>query len=80
MAAQHSFFTNLAHVPPSVLKTCTKMTAPLAVAARSTADWHAAILVGYTVFQNVVDNRGGVLTADRQQRSLSYDSPPPESP
>ena len=56
------------------------MAAHLEVAARSTADWHAAILVGYTVFQNVVDNRGGVLTADLQQRSLSYDSPPPESP
>jgi len=49
MAAQHSFFTNYAHVPPSVLKTCTKMTAHLEVAARSTADWHAAILADYTV-------------------------------
>lgn len=75
MAAEHSFFTSLAHVPPSVLKTCVKMTAHLEVAARSTADWHAAILAGYGVFQQVVENRGGVITADMTNRALSYDAP-----
>ncbi len=75
MAAEHSFFTTLAHVPPSVLKTCVKMTAHLEVAARSTADWHAAILAGYGVFQQVVENRGGVITADMTNRALSYDGP-----
>lgn len=75
IAAQHSFFTSYAHVPPSVLKTCSKMTAHLEVAARSTADWHAAILAGYTVFQHAVENRGGVITADLAQRRLSYDRP-----
>ena len=75
MAAEHSFFTSLAHVPPSVLKTCVKMTAHLEVAARSTADWHAAILAGYEVFQQVVENRGGVITADMTNRALSYRGP-----
>lgn len=73
MAAEHSFFTSLAHVPPSVLKTCVKMTAHLEVAARSTADWHAAILAGYAIFQKVVENRGGVITADMTNRTLSYE-------
>src|SRR6266498_1591296 len=77
MAAQHSFFTSYAHVPPSVLKTCARMTAHLEVAARSTADWHAAILAGYSVFQHAVQNKGGVITADLAQRRLSYDSPLP---
>lgn len=76
MAAQHSFFTNLAHVPPSMLKTCAKMTAHLEVAARSTADWHAAILAGYAAFRQVTGNRGGVLTADLKRRTLTYDGPP----
>jgi NTP pyrophosphatase (non-canonical NTP hydrolase) len=75
MAAEHSFFTTLAHVPPSVLKTCTKMTSHLEVAARSAADWHAAILTGYQAFGQVVENRGGVLTADLDNRTLSYDGP-----
>lgn len=73
MAAEHSFFTSLAHVPPSVLKTCVKMTAHLEVAGRSTADWHAAILAGYRVFQQVVEHHGGVITADITNRTLSYD-------
>jgi hypothetical protein len=75
MALQHSFFASLSHVPPSVLKTCAKMTAHLEVAARSTADWHAAIIAGYEAFRSVVDNRGGVLTADLERRTLSYDGP-----
>ena len=76
MAAEHSFFATLAHVPPSVLKTCVKMTAHLEVANRSTADWHAAILAGYQAFHQVVGNRGGVVTADLERRTLTYDGPP----
>lgn len=80
IAGEHSFFSSLAHVPPSALKTCTKMTAHLEVAARSTADWHAAILAGYQAFRHVVENRGGVLTADLENRSLSYEGPTSGSP
>jgi NTP pyrophosphatase (non-canonical NTP hydrolase) len=75
MAAEHSFFTSLAHVPPSVLKTCMKMTAHLEVSARSAADWHAAILAGYGVFRHAVENRGGVVTADLDSRTVTYDGP-----
>ncbi len=77
MAAEHSFFSTLAHVPPSVLKTCAKMTAHLEVVARSPADWHAAILAGYSAFRQVVEHRGGVLTADLEARTLTYEGPPP---
>ncbi len=51
MAAQHSTASSLTTrmSPPSVLKTCTKMTAHLEVSARSTADWHAAILADYSL-------------------------------
>jgi len=75
MAARHSFFTSFAHVPPNVPKTCAKMTAHLEVAARSTADWHAAILAGYAAFRQVTVNRGGVLTADLERRTLTYNGP-----
>jgi NTP pyrophosphatase (non-canonical NTP hydrolase) len=77
MAGEHSFFSTLAHVPPSVLKTCAKMSSHLEVAARSPADWHAAILAGYRAFREVVDHRGGVLTADLEARTLTYEAPPP---
>lgn len=75
MATEHSFFTSLAHVPPSVLKTCMKMTAHLEVSARSASDWHAAILAGYQAFHHVVEHGGGVLTADLEKRTLNFDLP-----
>lgn len=77
MAGDHSRFSTLAHVPPSVLKTCAKMSSHLEVSARSPADWHAAILAGYRAFREVVDHRGGVLTADLEARTLTYEAPPP---
>jgi NTP pyrophosphatase (non-canonical NTP hydrolase) len=76
-AGEHSFFSTLAHVPPSVLKTCAKMSSHLEVSARSPADWHAAILAGYRAFREVVDHRGGVLTADLDARTLTYEGPLP---
>lgn len=75
MAAEHSYFTSLAHVPPSVLKTCMKMTAHLEVSARSAADWHAAILAGYQSFHDVVEHGGGVLTADLENRTIRFNGP-----
>jgi NTP pyrophosphatase (non-canonical NTP hydrolase) len=76
MATEHSYFTSLAHVPPSVLKTCMKMTAHLEVSDRSAADWHAAILAGYQAFHHVVEHGGGVLTADLERRTLHIGKPP----
>lgn len=77
MAGDHSYFANLQHVPPSILKVCTKMTAHLEVSSRSIADWHQAVLCGYRAFRHVVDHRGGTLTADLIRRTLTYDGPPP---
>lgn len=76
MADAHSYFANLQHVPPSIIKTCAKMTAHLEVSARSLADWHQAVIAGYDAFRNVVAHRGGTLTADLNRRTLTYDAPP----
>lgn len=76
MADAHSDFANLQHVPPSIIKTCAKMTAHLEVSARSLADWHQAVITGYDAFRNVVAHRGGTLTADLNRRTLTYDAPP----
>jgi len=76
MAGDHSYFANLEHVPPSILKVCAKMTGHLEVSNRSIADWHQAILAGYSAFRKVVEHRGGTLTADLIGRTLSYDAPP----
>ncbi len=54
-----------------------KMTRHLEVASRSRADWQLAILRGYAVFREVVQNRGGVITADLNARTLTFDGPAP---
>lgn len=79
MAGAHSYFANLQHVPPSIIKTCARMTAHLEVSTRSLADWHQAVLAGYRAFRQVVEHRGGTLTADLVGRTLTYDGPPPEN-
>ncbi|MCU1394869.1 MAG: pyrophosphatase [Ilumatobacteraceae bacterium] len=76
MAGEHSYFANIDHVPPSILKVCGKMTSHLEVSSRTIADWHHAVLAGYRAFRQVVEHHGGTLTADLVHRTLSYDSPP----
>lgn len=77
MADDHSYFKSLAHVPPSILKACMKMTGHLEVSARSATDWHAAILAGYQAFHQIVEHGGGVLAVDLENRTLRFAGPPP---
>jgi NTP pyrophosphatase (non-canonical NTP hydrolase) len=76
VAGEHSLFSTHAYVPPSVLKTCAKMSSHLEVSSRSSADWHAAIIAGYAVFRQVVAHRGGVITADLEARTLTFEEGP----
>ena len=77
MAADHSYFANASYVQPEILKTCRKMTGHLEVCERELSDWSAAITAGYAAFRQCIQNRGGVLTANLSERSLTYDGPPP---
>lgn len=71
-AGAHSYFATADHVPPSIVKMCMKMTRHLEVATRSRSDWHHAIIRGYAVFREVVEHRGGVITADFEQRTIIF--------
>ena len=51
------------------------MTDYLEVSSRSRTDWQHAILTGYSVFRDVVEHRGGVVTADLDARTLTFDGP-----
>lgn len=56
------------------------MTRHLAVASLSRADWQLAILRGYSVFRQAVQHRGGVVTADPDAPTLTFDGPVPDEP
>jgi hypothetical protein len=77
-AGEHSYFSTASNIPPSIVKMCIKMTRHLEVSTRSRADWQLAILRGYAVFRQVVEHRGGIVTADLKRRTLSFDGPAPE--
>jgi NTP pyrophosphatase (non-canonical NTP hydrolase) len=74
-ASEHSYFNSATNVPPSIVKMCMKMTQHLEVSNRSRADWQLAILRGYSVFREVVRHRGGIVTADMEARTLTFDGP-----
>jgi NTP pyrophosphatase (non-canonical NTP hydrolase) len=74
-ATEHTRFATADRVPPAIVKMCMKMTQHLEVASRSRWDWQLAILRGYSVFREVVQHRGGVVTADLHTRTLTFDGP-----
>lgn len=74
-AAAHSNFSTSAHVPPSIVKMCRRMTDHLEVRGRTRNDWQHAILRGFGVFRQVVEHRGGVVTADLDARTLTFEGP-----
>ncbi len=74
-AGEHTYFKTATNVPPSIVKMCGKMTCHLEVSSRSRADWQLAILRGYLVFRQVVEHRGGVVTADLDARTLTFEPP-----
>jgi hypothetical protein len=76
-AATHSHFQSATYIPPAIIKMCRRMTDHLEVANRSRMDWQLAILRGYAVFRSVVEHHGGVVTADLDARTLTFDSPIP---
>ncbi len=76
-AGTHSYFATSAYVPPSIVKMCRRMTDHLEVSNRTRTDWQHAILRGYSVFRSVVESGGGVVTADLEARTLTFDGPVP---
>jgi hypothetical protein len=76
-AGTHSYFASTTYVPPSIVKMCRKMTDHLEVSARTRTDWQHAILRGYSVFRDIIEHGGGIVTADLDARTLTFDGPVP---
>lgn len=77
-AEAHNWFETAAYVPPAIIKMTRKMTQHLEVASRTRNDWQHAILRGYSVFRDVRAHHGGVVTADLDKRTLTFDAPTPK--
>ncbi len=71
-ARLHSYFATADRVPGDLVKLCRRLTSGLEVADRSAGDWQRAILAGYSTFHQLRRNRGGVVVADQDARTLDY--------
>ena len=72
-ARERSFYEGVNQVDYELLRTLRGMTSHLEVADRSAADWERAVLLGYEVWRQVNAAGGGVVTADLDRGTLSYE-------
>lgn len=71
-AKEHSYFASTSRIPSDLLKLCRSLTASLEVSDRSTGEWQRALLEGYRTFAMLRTNRGGIVMADQDARTLTY--------
>lgn len=74
-ARVHSFLEGITEIDYGVLRTIQRMTSHLEVGQATAADWERAILEGFTVWREVLANRGGEILVDLDARSIRYLGP-----
>lgn len=71
-ARGHSMLDGLSELDLGLLKLIQRMTRGLEVEECSMIEWQRAILVGYSAFRQLRENRGGWLFLNAEERSLLY--------
>lgn len=69
---RHAFLSGVSDVDEALLRTVRGMCAHLEVAGQSDAAWRKAILDGFEVWRQVVDNAGGRVEADLDAQTVHY--------
>ncbi len=71
----HSFLVGVGGVDDTLLKTLRGMSAHLEVSKQPEALWQSAITQGFTIWQQVVAAKGGLIEIDQTARILRYLGP-----
>lgn len=72
-AKQKQFFKNETKISDQILTIIKEMTAPFEVNIRSKKNWEDAILKGYSLFRNLIENNGGTIQFDMVNRKVVYE-------
>lgn len=72
-AKQTNFFQNSDSVDSGLLDQIKNLTSGFEVSARSKEEWEKAILTGYSLFCALVNNDGGKVHFDMNNRSATYE-------
>jgi len=68
-AKKESFYAGRNKISRSLLTQIKEMTEPFEVVNRSRSDWENAILKGYSLFRDLVNNNGGTIHFDMVNRN-----------
>ena len=71
-AKRLDLFRNQKHVSLDILKTISQFVRGYEVEECPLSLWEKSILDGYAVFRQVLENQGGVVIGNRQERSITY--------
>lgn len=76
---QYKLFAEINSIDTKVLKTVRSITRHLEVKNKTLRQWEKAILTGYQIFRQITEHKGGRVSIDLNQRSITY-SPPQAAP
>ena len=71
-AKNHNWLENIKEIDYSLLRTIKGMASTLEVKDRSLSEWQKAIIIGFDVWRQVLNNNGGHILVDIDNRSLEY--------
>jgi len=71
-AEKHNLLDGVGHVDSDLLSLLTRLSGNLEVSDASTGEWETAILLGYSMFRLLNRHKGGVVTADLEGRTLTF--------
>jgi len=72
-AKEKGFYKNVSTVDTGILNWIRLQVANLEIATATAKDWENAILAGFRVHQQVVENKGGTILVDLDAKSLTYE-------
>lgn len=78
-AKNHKWLLNVVDLDYQLLRTIKGITSLLEVDARSMGEWQRAILIGFSVWRQVLASNGGRIAVDLDAKSLIFLGPPQSS-
>ena len=74
-AEQHKFCTNISTVDLKLLKFIKNITSILEIKNRTLIEWQQAIISGCQIWKKLIDNHGGVIEGNLNDRTITYKVP-----
>ncbi|MBP0613926.1 nucleotide pyrophosphohydrolase [Chryseobacterium sp. cx-311] len=71
-AKKNDFYSGINKVDPTILEWIKLMTNPFEVRSKTVEEWEMAILKGYALFRNLINNKGGRIKFNTLNKTINY--------